>query len=76
MLLPVPIPFEWPADALSSIAQFRVRHWEDSMTFFRLRLIASIISASTQLAAQILSNVAVCRWRRRMLRAMRTRSRQ
>jgi hypothetical protein len=49
---------------------------EDSMKVFGLNLIADIIFASTQLVAQLSSHVALCRWRRRMLRAMRARSRQ
>jgi hypothetical protein len=46
------------------------------MKLISLNLIAGIGSASTQLVAQLSSHVALCRWRRRMLRAMRTRSRQ
>lgn len=49
---------------------------EDSMKLLSLNLIAGIGATSTQLAAQLSSHVALCRWRRRMLRAMRTRSRQ
>ena len=58
------------------IAQFRAGQWEESMKFFSLNLVASIVSTSTQLTAQLTSYLALCRWRRRMLRAMRSRSRQ
>jgi hypothetical protein len=72
----MPMPLRRPADALSSFAQFRAGQGEDSMKFFRLTLIASIVSTSSQLTAQFKSDLALRRWRRRMLRAMRLRSRQ
>jgi hypothetical protein len=65
-----------PASLLSSIAQFRAWQWEDSMKFFRLTLITIITTASTQLMANLKSQRELRRWRRRMLRAMRSRSRQ
>lgn len=46
------------------------------MKLFSLNLIAGIVAASTQLVTQLSSQLALCRWRRRMLRALRARSRQ